>query len=80
MLLAYIAAALGKARYEVLEKDASFYGEIPGFDGVYAHAGTLEACRNELSEVLEEWILIRISRNFPLPEVDGHKIEILEAV
>lgn len=69
MLLAYIAAALGKARYEVLEKDASFYGEIPGFDGVYAYAGTLEACRNELSEVLEEWILIRISRNFPLPEV-----------
>ena len=80
MLLAYIAAALGKAQYELLEEDASFYGEIPGFDGVYASAKTLEACRNELSEVLEEWILIRISRNLPLPEVDGHKIEILEAV
>jgi predicted RNase H-like HicB family nuclease len=43
--------------------DSTFYGEIPGFDGVYANADTLEACREELLEVLEEWILFHVSRN-----------------
>ncbi len=60
-----------KARYEILPDDGSFYGEIPGFDGVYANADTLEACRDELEEVLEEWILLRVSRHLPLPTVDG---------
>ncbi len=46
-----------KAHYEILSDDGTFYGEIPGFDGVWANAGTLEDCRNELEESLEEWIL-----------------------
>ncbi|MDT5062982.1 MAG: hypothetical protein QOH63_3441 [Acidobacteriota bacterium] len=67
MLTRYIQAALHQARYEILTDDLSFYGEIPGFEGVYANAATLEACREELAEVLEEWILFRISRNLSLP-------------
>jgi predicted RNase H-like HicB family nuclease len=59
MLTNYIRSALHHARYEILPADGSFYGEIPGFDGVYANAETLEACREELEEVLEEWILLR---------------------
>jgi len=58
MLTEYIQAALKKARYEILSDDSSFYGEIPGFSGVYANAGTLEECRSELREVLEDWILL----------------------
>jgi hypothetical protein len=54
-------AAMCRARYEILQDDGSFYGEIPGFDGVYANSDTLEACRGELREVLEEWILLRAS-------------------
>jgi len=50
---------------EILAEDGSYYGEIPGFDGVYANSATLEACREELREVLEEWILFRVSRNLP---------------
>lgn len=72
----YLSAALGKARYEILPDDGSYYGEIPGFDGVYANAPTLEGCREELREVLEEWILFRVSRNLPLPVVDGHELTI----
>jgi predicted RNase H-like HicB family nuclease len=72
----YLAAALGKARYEILPDDGSYYGEIPGFEGVYANAATLEACREELREVLEEWILFRVSRNLALPVVDGHELTI----
>ena len=67
MLTAYLRAALRKARYEILPDDKSFYAEIPGFDGVYANSSTLEACREELSEVLEEWVLFRVSKNLSLP-------------
>lgn len=66
MLTKYIRAALGKARYEILPDDGSFYGEIVGFNGVYANASTLEQCRDELEEVLEGWILLRVSLHFPL--------------
>ena len=71
MLTQYIRAAMKRARYEILPDDSTFYGDMPGFDGVYANADTLEACRDELEEVLEEWILFRISRNLPLLVVEG---------
>ena len=80
MLTEYIHAAMKKARYEILPDDNSYYGEIPGFDGVYANAGTLETCREELMEVLEEWILVRISRNLPLPVVYGIELKVKESV
>ena len=67
MLTNYIRAAMHKARYEILPADSTFYGEIPDFDGVYANADTLEDCREELEEILEEWILLRVSKNLPLP-------------
>jgi predicted RNase H-like HicB family nuclease len=78
MLTGYIRAALGRARYEILAEDGSYYGEIDGFTGVYADASTLEQCRNELEEVLEEWILFRVSRNLTLPVVDGIELKFRE--
>jgi predicted RNase H-like HicB family nuclease len=78
MLTNYIRAALHRARYEILPDDGSFYAEIPGFEGVYANAPTLEACREELAEVLEEWVLFRVSKNLPLPPVDGIELVIRE--
>jgi len=80
MLLEYIQAAMKKARYEILPDDNTFYGEIPGFDGVYANADTLEGCREELGEVLEEWLLFRISRHLSLPVVNGIELSIKEKV
>lgn len=76
MLSQYIQKALRRAKYEILEDDGTFYGEIPGFQGVYSNADTLEDCRNELAEVLEEWIFFRISRNLEVPIVDEIKLEI----
>jgi predicted RNase H-like HicB family nuclease len=57
------------ANYELLPDDGTCYGEIAGFAGVYASADTLEACREELEEVLDEWILLRVSRHLPLPMI-----------
>jgi predicted RNase H-like HicB family nuclease len=73
-------ATMKKARYEILPDDGTFYAEIPGFGGVYANSGTFELCRDELEEVLEEWILLRIRLNLPLPVVDGIGLAIMEAV
>ena len=78
MLSKYILSAMKKARYEILKDDNTFYGEIPGFEGVYANSSTLEKCREELEEVLEEWLFFRISRNLPIPEVDGIELKIKE--
>ncbi len=47
-----------RARYEILADDGSYYGSIPGLQGVWANASTLEACREELEEVLQDWIMI----------------------
>ena len=80
MLTEYVQAALKKAKYEILQDDDSYYGEIPGFKGVYANAATLEECRNELREVLEDWILLSISRHLPLPIVDGIELKTKETV
>ena len=76
MLTKYIASAMVKAKYEILQEDSSYYGEIPGFEGVYANARDLETCRDELEEVLEEWLFFRISRNLPDPTVNGVKLKI----
>ena len=80
MLTRYISGAIAKAKYEILPDDGTYYGEIPGFEGIYANAATLEACREELIEVLEEWILFRVSRNLELPVVDGLELAIKEPV
>ncbi len=53
-------------------------GEMPGFEGVWANASTLESCREELEEVLEEWLLFRVSRQLPLPVVEGLELRIRE--
>ena len=76
MLTQYIQAAMRQAKYEILNDDGSFYGEIPDFQGVYANAATLEDCREELAEVLEEWIFFRLSRNLSLPTVNGLRLAV----
>lgn len=80
MLTSYVRAAMRRARYEILQDDGTYYGEIPGFPGVYANADTLEACQEELEEVLQEWIMLGISRNHDLPVVDGITLAIKEVV
>ena len=65
MLVEYLQTSLRHAHYEILEEDKSFYGEIPGFQGVYANAPTLKEGHEQLKEILEEWVLFRIYKNSP---------------
>ena len=78
MLLEYVQAALRHAKYEILPDDRRYYGAIPECAGVYAEAEVLEDCRDELREVLEEWVLFRVHRNLPLPSIDGIELAVKE--
>jgi predicted RNase H-like HicB family nuclease len=60
-----------QAQYDMLPQDGMYYGSIPGFQGVWASAPTLEACRDELQEVLEDWIVVALRLGHLLPVVDG---------
>ncbi len=76
MLTKYLQAAMRHARYEILTDDQTYYGEIPECEGVYANAPTLEECRSELEQVLEDWLLFRIYRNLPLPKIGGVQLTV----
>jgi predicted RNase H-like HicB family nuclease len=77
MLTEYLAAALHKAEYKKLE-DGSWFAEIPGFQGVWANGISVESCRDELREVLEEWLLLKIRDDDAIPVLDGLEIKIRE--
>lgn len=70
MLSDYIRAAMLRAEYEKLE-DGTYYGEIPGLQGVYANESKLETCRAELQSALEDWILFGLANGFEIPPLDG---------
>jgi predicted RNase H-like HicB family nuclease len=76
MIREYIQAGMEHAKHEILPDDGTYYGEIRECPGVYTNAPTLEACRNELEEVLEEWILFRVYKNLDIPPIDNIGISI----
>ncbi len=74
MLTEFIALAMMKAKYELLENDEGIYWEIPGFDWVWANWENLEDCRKELKEVLEEWIVLKIRKKIFIPKVENYNL------
>jgi len=78
MITEYIEAALARATYEIIDDEEPYYGEIAGLQGVWATGKTLEACRQDLREVIEGWIIVRLRKGLSIPPLDGHRIEELE--
>ena len=74
MITEYVMAAMRYAEFEVLE-DGTVYGEIPDAPGVWSEGITLEDSREELKEVLREWIDIRLARDLPIPAFDGISVK-----
>ncbi len=66
MLSDFISKKLKAARYKIL-KDDSYFAEIPGIKGVWANAKNLEDCREELREVLEDWLLLKVRDREKIP-------------
>ena len=75
MILEYISKAIERTTYKKLD-DGSWFAEIPGFDGVWANAQTVESCRKELIEVLEEWLLLKVCDRDEIPAVHGVHLRI----
>ena len=78
MLTSYTQASMRHAIYEILPDDGTFYGEIPGVQGVWANEPTLESCRDELQSALEDWIIFSLSRGLPVPIIDGIDLAITD--
>jgi len=77
MLLQYIQKALTKAQYKLLD-DGTWFAEVPGFEGVWANAPTVEGCRQDLMEVMEEWLILKIRDRDPIPKIEGVNLEFKE--
>jgi predicted RNase H-like HicB family nuclease len=78
MLTTYIQAALDRAHYEMIEDETPFYGEVPQLPGVWATGETLEDCRRNLADAIEDWLLFSIARRMPIPELGEAAIRIEE--
>ena len=66
MLTEYVQNKMERAEYKIL-RDGTYFGAIPSLQGVWANAKTLEGCRKELREVLEDWLLLKISSREKVP-------------
>ncbi len=67
MIRNYIDAALRQSHYEIIDDEEPYYGSVPGLQGVWASGKTLEECRDRLADVIEGWVLIRLSRGLTIP-------------
>jgi len=75
MFSEYIEAALRRAKYETLE-NGTYMATVDGLQGVIATGETIETCRVDLIEVIEEWITIRLQRGLSIPALDGFMISV----
>jgi predicted RNase H-like HicB family nuclease len=80
MICAYIDAAMQRARYELIQDEEPFYGEVPELQGVWATGKTLEKCREHLAEAVEDWVLFSIANGLPVAPLGEVAIRIPEKV
>jgi len=66
MICRYREAALERARYEIIDDDEPYYGEVTELPGVWASGTSLEECRKNLAEVIEGWELLRRSHGLDI--------------
>ncbi|MBU0499955.1 MAG: type II toxin-antitoxin system HicB family antitoxin [Gammaproteobacteria bacterium] len=78
MLTEYIEEALRRARYEIIDDDEPYYGEITELKGVWAAGKTLEECRESLKDTVEGWILVSIKKGIPIPKLGKYEVREVE--
>jgi predicted RNase H-like HicB family nuclease len=61
---------LRHARYETLE-DGTYMSTVEGLQGVIAIGDSIEDCRQDLIEVIEGWIALRLRMGDAIPSIDG---------
>lgn len=67
MLAHYLDVAMERAVYEIIEDEGTYYGEVPGLQGVWGRHATLEGCRRELREAISDWVALRLRLGLEIP-------------
>ena len=75
MFSEYVQAAFARAEREPIEK-GEYCATVPGLRGVITTGKTIEECRRDLIEVLEEWISFRLRLGMSIPPIGGKTIEV----
>ncbi|PIX77899.1 MAG: hypothetical protein COZ37_00290, partial [bacterium (Candidatus Ratteibacteria) CG_4_10_14_3_um_filter_41_18] len=69
-----------KAKYEIIKDEEPYYGKIPELSGVWATGKTLEECRKNLKETVEDWIILSVKKDLPIPNLGKESIRVEEKV
>ena len=78
MITRYIDQALHRAHYRQVDGDL-YCATVRGLRGVIATGSTLEDCHDQLAQVVEEWVLVRVSRGLSIPRLGGVTVEVRQA-
>jgi len=78
MISKYVAKALERAAYEPIDH-GMWCATVRGLRGVIAIGASIEACRHQLAEVVEEWVLVRVARHLQVPRLGGVVIRVRRA-
>ena len=66
-IISYIENLIKKADYEYDEETKSWCASIDELPGAYAQADTVEKARQQLAEVIEDYIIVSLKENQKLP-------------
>ncbi|HEU0116308.1 MAG TPA: hypothetical protein VFQ80_16585 [Thermomicrobiales bacterium] len=77
MLTASIQATLRRARCEWSPEDKLYYCDISGLPGVWSTGTTEGEAREELRDVLEDWIAVGLTLRQNFPILDGIEIRVV---
>ena len=70
----YILAGLSRAKYEFDSELKIYVASVSQLPGVVVQAKTIELAREELSEVIEDWVLLALQFGDIIPTLGGIKI------
>jgi predicted RNase H-like HicB family nuclease len=80
MITEYINAALQRAKFEIINDEEPYYGEVTELDGVWATGKTLEECRRNLTEVIDGWLVVRLKKGLPIPPLGKYRVKELKRI
>ncbi len=79
MFTGYVLEAMSKAVVEKINDPQPYFASIPGFKGVFGQGSTRKEALSQLQEVLEEWLILKVSKQQFVPSVKGYDFNALLA-
>ncbi len=64
----YVAAALVRGQYELLE-DGTYFATVPELPGVWGSGPNVEFCRRDLAEAIEGWLIVGLQHGTAIPRI-----------